>query len=398
MIVRPLLNAAQQPSEARMFHELVEKIYRPWPVYRPAFRQEIDALFSKNNPLFDGSNGMRWIVCDPSGQVVGRIAAFIHPYKARGFAQPTGSIGFFECVDKLEVAHSLFDTARDWLAERGMQAMDGPVNFGETDRFWGLQTGGFDHPPFYGMQWHPPYYQKLFRDYGFVPYYRQFSYTLKMHQPLAARINTIGKRSLGRPGVSLRFPSRADIHVFARDMQTIYNEAWVTHHNASPLTEAQVMQLANDLKHILLPGLMPFIYVNDEPAAFAVALPDLYQMLAPAHGNINRWEQLKLLLRSAGELAWYRRRGVLTRARVIAAGVRPRFQKMGLESAAILGAYDAVRALGIEEMEVGWVGDFNPPMLGLVSALCGEPTREHQTLRYLFDRSLPPQAPPVIGF
>ena len=32
----------------------------------------------------------------------------------------------------------LFDTAREWLKSKGMEAMDGPINFGETDKYWGL--------------------------------------------------------------------------------------------------------------------------------------------------------------------------------------------------------------------------------------------------------------------
>lgn len=396
MLIRPLPCGSAHASDVKIFHSLVQKIYADFIEFRPAFWQEVEAVFETANPAFTGDNAMRWVVVDADGEVLGRIAAFIHPHKATGFEQPTGGIGFFECVDNQDAANLLFDTARKWLIERGMHAMDGPITLGENDRFWGLQVQGFDSPPFYGMQWHPPYYQKLFRDYGFVPYYRQFSYTLDMQQPLAKRIDTIGRRALSRPSVALRFPTRSTIFQFARDVQTIYNDAWVTHHNVSPITEEQVKKMANDLKHILLPPLMPFVYVNGEPAAFAVALPDLYEMLFPGNGNITKWEQLKLLLRSGNNLAWYRKRGLLTRARVMVAGVRPKFQKTGLESAVIFGAFDAVRALGIKELEVGWVGDFNPLMLGLVTSLCGEPTREHQTLRYLFDRTAPAQYMPIV--
>ena len=36
----------------------------------------------------------------------------------------------FECIDDLKAAFLLFDTCRDWLTDRGMEAMDGP------DQFW----------------------------------------------------------------------------------------------------------------------------------------------------------------------------------------------------------------------------------------------------------------------
>ena len=42
-------------------------------------------------------------------------------------------MGFFECVNDQEAAFKLFDACKKWLIDRGMAAMDGPVNFGEKD-------------------------------------------------------------------------------------------------------------------------------------------------------------------------------------------------------------------------------------------------------------------------
>jgi hypothetical protein len=80
---------------------------------------------------------------DEKGQFAGRVAAFINRKKAFTFQQPTGGMGFFECVNDKEAAQILFDACRTWLEERGMQAMDGPINFGENDNFWGMLVEGF---------------------------------------------------------------------------------------------------------------------------------------------------------------------------------------------------------------------------------------------------------------
>ncbi|WP_449435012.1 hypothetical protein [Pedobacter steynii] len=58
-------------------------------------------------------------------------------------------MGFFECINDKEAAFKLFDTAKLWLAENGMEAMDGPINFGENDSFWGLLVEGFTPPSFW---------------------------------------------------------------------------------------------------------------------------------------------------------------------------------------------------------------------------------------------------------
>jgi hypothetical protein len=63
-------------------------------------------------------------------------------------------MGFFECIDKQEAAFLLFDTCKAWLEKAGMEAMDGPINFGENESYWGLLVEGFDNPS-YGMNYHP---------------------------------------------------------------------------------------------------------------------------------------------------------------------------------------------------------------------------------------------------
>ena len=57
---------------------------------------------------------------------MGRIAAFYNREKAALEEQPTGGCGFFESIEDQEVANLLFDTARMWLASRGMEAMGRP--------------------------------------------------------------------------------------------------------------------------------------------------------------------------------------------------------------------------------------------------------------------------------
>ena len=75
-----------------------------------------------------------------------------------------------------QAAFLLFDTAKEWLSSKGMQAMDGPINFGENDTNWGLLVEGFTQPGF-GMGYHKKYYEEHFlKKYGFKNYFEQYSY------------------------------------------------------------------------------------------------------------------------------------------------------------------------------------------------------------------------------
>jgi hypothetical protein len=116
-----------------------------------------------------------------------------------GFEQPTGGIGFFECIDNQNAANLLFDTAKEWLQTKGMEAMDGPINFGEKDNWWGLLISA-NTEVMYGMSYNPPYYIQLFENYGFKDYYKQFNYLYDIaNHPLPpkfeAKAKVVGGRS-----------------------------------------------------------------------------------------------------------------------------------------------------------------------------------------------------------
>jgi hypothetical protein len=87
--------------------------------------------------------------------LIGRIAAFVNKrYKNKGDDVPVGGMGFFDCINNQEAADMLLDVARHWLGQRGMEAMDGPINFGERDKWWGLLVEGF-HEPLWSMNFNP---------------------------------------------------------------------------------------------------------------------------------------------------------------------------------------------------------------------------------------------------
>ncbi len=112
---------------------------------------------------------------DDNNKTVGRIASFYNEALSRANDQPTGGIGFFDSINDVEASKILFDASREWLVGKGMEAMDGPINFGERDSFWGCLVDGF-YPPIFNMPYNFPYYKDLFESYGFQNYFDQYTY------------------------------------------------------------------------------------------------------------------------------------------------------------------------------------------------------------------------------
>jgi hypothetical protein len=373
------------PALENEFLDFAKRLYRDDPHWVCPLDFEINNIFNpKKNPFFAHGVAMRWIFIDEKGVTIGRVAAFINNKKATHFDVPTGGMGFFECIENEEAAKYIFNTCREWLMPRKMQAMDGPINFGENDRHWGLLVHGFTHPAF-GMPYNKPYYQNFFENFGFKMYYEQISNHLDISKPMPERFEKITQWILDKPGIHAELVTKENLLKYGMDFLNIYNDAWQFHENFTPMTEQQVVSLIDELKDIMIPELLCFVYVENDPAGFMICLPDLNQIIKPLKGKFGLIEKIQLWWRRRNNFEWYRNKGILNRGRVTIMGVKPKYQKYGLESALIMVPMPHARAMGFKEMELSWVGDFNPKMRKLHEATGSKHAKTHHTYRYYFD-------------
>lgn len=360
-----------------LFHDVMRMIYKNDKNFVCPPDDMIEGIFTPSkNIFFSHGEATRWILLDESGNIAGRVAAFINNKKAYTFQVPTGGMGFFECVNDYKAAEKLFEVCRSWLMERGMQAMDGPINFGENDNFWGLLVDGFI-PQSFGMNYNPPYYQDFFEKYGFTLYFEQVTNLLDLKKPFPERFWRIADWVRQKPEYSFRHFSYNDSEKFVSDFVEIYNDAWQFHENFTPSEPEAIRRVLADLKSFMIPEFIWFAYHEGEPIAFEVMLPDINQMLRYFNGKINIWGKLKV-----GILG---KKRIFTRARITIMGVKPHYQKSGIESA-LFWHMDSVMKKNPQytEVELSWVGDFNPKMRMLHEAVGGTFSKRHLTYRKYF--------------
>jgi GNAT superfamily N-acetyltransferase len=381
-----ILEVGNDPFRRNEFLKLPVRIYRNNPYWIRPLNEDIENVFDPDkNKLFKNGECSRWLVVDHSDQTVGRVAAFInHKTVHEGNDQPTGGMGFFECANDLKVARLLFDTCRDWLAARGMEAMDGPINFGERDSRWGLLVEGYDKEPTYGMDYHMPYYRTLFEEYGFRNYIEQYTYYLPMREEvvrplLHPAVFGRAEKIYATPGYDFRHVRKSELEKFAEDFREIYNKAWAKNLNTSDMTVEQSRALMQRMKPILEEELMWFGYYEEKPVAFFIMLPELNQIFKHVNGKLDWIGKLKFL--------YHKLRKTNHRAFGVIFGVIPEFQKKGIESA-IAMAYSKVAwrpGYQYTDLELNWIGDFNPKMMNFAKMLGGVIIKKHITYRYLFD-------------
>jgi hypothetical protein len=371
------------------FINFPKKLYKGDPCWICPLDNMIESVFDPGaNHAFEHGEAIRWILKDDSNITIGRVAAFIDNVRSAASRQPTGGMGFFEVTESRDAAFLLFDTARDWLKARGMEAMDGPVNFGENDNNWGLLADGFMQQGF-GMPYHKKYYRRYFEEYGFRKYFEQYSYHRAIRGDdneivqFPERIMKIASWLSRRPGYTFSHFEIRNKEKYIKDVVEIYNSTWsVFKEDFTPLDPKFLLESFNKARIIIDEELIWFAYFNDKPIAFFILYPDLNQILSHLNGRMNPVNMIRFL--------YYRMTHKMTRLRAIVGGVHPSYQNSGVESAIFLHLYNIFRKKPwLRELELSWVGDFNPRMIAIYEALGAKQAKMHITYRYLINDKIP---------
>ena len=151
--------------------------------------------------------------------------------------------------------------------------------------------------------------------------------------------------------------------------------------------------IVNQMKPVMDERLIWFGYYHDEPVAFFVMLPELNQIFKHLNGKLDLIGKLKFL--------WYKHKLKKVRENKntfgIIFGVVPEHQGKGVETGLIGSTQEMVTGLGYTDIEMNWIGDFNPKMLSVTKLLGSSICKTHITYRLLFDPNRPFERYPIIA-
>lgn len=365
-------------ADKRAFLEMPVDIYKEDPNWIRPLDKDVEEVFDpKKNKFFKQGECVRWLLKNNEGKIIGRIAAFTN--KKYKNDQPTGGIGFFECINDQQAANYMFDHCKKWLEAKGMEAMDGPINFGERDRWWGLQTKGFQEP-LYCMNYNLPYYQQLFENYGFKIYFNQFCFAMHVKDKLPDKFYTRHKEIAHDPNYKAMMIKKSELEKFAKDFTYVYNKAWAGHGGGKTLEERTVIKMFKTMKPVMDEHISWFVYYKDEPVAIWINLPDLNQYFKHMNGKFGLLQKLYFL--------WLQMFGKCSRFVGLVFGIIPEFQGKGVDAFLIIEAAKVIqKSPKYEDYEMMWIGDFNPKMVNIAENLGTYRSRELATYRFLFDRT-----------
>jgi len=371
-------------KDAKEFIKLSVVLYQNEKCWIRPLDKDIDAVFdTEKNKTFKYGECARWLLKD-NGKLIGRIAAFVNQKTVnKDNDQPTGGLGFFECIDDQEAANLLFGQAKTWLEGKNMEAMDGPINFGERDKWWGLLVDGFEIEPNYQCNYHFSYYQQLFENYGFQIYFKQFTFIRQTFDPFHPRIMAKSEILNQDPGYSFEHMQLKRLKKYTNDFRSVYNKAWANHEGVAEMSQEQADSIMKQMKPIIDEKIIWFAYYKGEPVAFYVNLPEVNQIFKYVNGKLDLIGKLKFV--------WHKWRKTNKKMLGLVFGVVPEHQGKGLDGALIMATAQMVQKdyRRYPILEMNWIGDFNRKMILVIKQIGGEIGKTHHTYRFLFDRKKP---------
>ena len=343
LTIRPVLSVRDKHRFIRFPREL----YSDDPNYRPKLDvMEWEELTPSRNAWFEHGEAQLFLA-ERGDEIVGRISAQVDQEHLRCHDDGAGFFGWFEVDDDPEAAAELLSVAEDWCRQRGMERLRGPFSFSINEEA-GLLVEGFDYPNYVMMPHGRPYYQDFVEENGYEGVQDLYAWRFE-REHLPERVRFIVDDLEEEPGLEIRNIDVDNIHRDVDIIMDVFNDAWSDNWGFVPLTEAEIEQVAEEFKLIVDEDLCMIAEYEGEPAAIALALPNINEAFRDLNGRLFPTGWAKLLYRL--------KINPVRSFRLILLGIKEEFRGTALGALSVQlyaeihdRAYDA----GYQEAEASW--------------------------------------------
>ncbi|MEM1225252.1 MAG: N-acetyltransferase [Planctomycetota bacterium] len=368
---RPVTNRRDQKA----FLDLEKRLYRDEPLWVPPIWMTRRQLVGfRPHPFYLDADGQTFLV-RRDDQVVGRVLAVVNHAHNRTHEETRGFFGFYECENDQEASNLLLQTACDWLKSKGMTDVRGPVH-PSLNYEVGLLVDGFDTMPTFLMPFNHAYYADLIEAFGFekVQDALTFEATIDLLDHLDPKLRFVIDESTKRFKAVTRPIRRNDFTNDVRRFLRIYNESLQQTWGYVPMSEAETIEQAKGLKHLLEVDMTSIAEIDGKPIGAAFGLLDYNGIIRQIGGHLFPFGFLRLM--------FGRKR--ITRLRMVSANVLPEYQKWGLGLVTLYRIVPKAIAFGITTAEFSWVLESNSLSRNTITRGGATQTKVHR----IYDRSL----------
>lgn len=344
-----VINEVLSKSDIKKFVKFPFKIYKGNKYWVPQIiSDEIKSLMPEHNPAFKHCKAKFWIALDDK-TVVGRIGAIINYDYNKKIGQNIGRFSRFECVNNIEVAALLFQTAEQWLKSENMDLVMGPLGFNNLDH-QGMMVEGFDHLPSVASEYHMPYYKDFCEQLGYIKEidWIEFRLTVKEIPEKALKMNELIKQRY-KLNV-LTFKKTKELLPFGFQIFKVLNAAFANLFSFVAFDDEMVTYFVNRYLKFLNPNFVKLIETeNKEIVAFIIGLPSLSEAFQKAKGKLFPFGFIHIL-------------NAIKHPKVvdlILTGIEPSYQNKGVSAILITELQKAMLEYGVKYSETTGIFETN---------------------------------------
>ncbi len=352
------------------FIDFPHDLYAQDPNYVPMIFMEQEALLNpKKSPFFKHSTA-EYFLAKKNGETVGRIAAIRNNNHIAFTGKNEGFFGFFDVINDFEAAKKLLDTTVEWLHTEGLTNVIGPTNF-STNETVGVLIENFNEPAFIMNTYNSPYYDKLLSEYGFKKYTDLLCYDLPtrdMPQDVVDFGEKLEKR-LNERGITIRKINMKKYKEELNNFLPIYNNSWAENTGFVPMTDAEIKQIASDLKPIIDPDFIYFAEKDGKPIGAAITIPNVNEIqINIKKGRLFPTGALKILFGLKK----------IKSVRIFALGTLKEYRRLGIDVCFYVKNIVTAREKGILRGEASWILENNVAMNKALEHINGKVYRKYR--------------------
>ncbi len=364
-----IVEVESKTQEEKDFISLPFTIYRNNPNYVPWFNRQMKKIISRRHPYFSHSDG-EFFLALRENEPVGRIA-LLEPRRYNEYQNARDArFYFFEAKDDLDAVQAIFDHAEEWAKARNLQRLVGPQGFSSFAGS-GILVEGFEHTASMTMMpYHLPYYQELIEAAGFEKFRDFHSAVLDARtQGLPAKYQRVAEITMDRGRFTVpEIRSKRELKKMADEIGKIFNRSWDEHDDFTPLTEAELDQLKEDLLGVSDPSLVKVLKNEHEIAGFILAFPDLSRAMIRSAGRMNLLTLFSL----------HREKKRTDNFLINGLGILPQYRKTGGIAVLFSEITKALRAHGVKSAELTQVAETTDLMMSSIEKLEAEIYKTHR--------------------
>ena len=349
------IKEAKTRKELKAFAKFPIELYKDNPYYVPSFLDDDINILNPKKNLSMGDSDVKAFLAYKDDKLVGRVAAIIVNESNRKFGTKRIRFSRFDFIDDKEVSKALLDAVIAYGKEKGMDTIEGPWGFNDTDRE-GMLTSGFDEYSTYATAYCYPYYHEHMEAFGYDKQseWLEHRFFLKEVDERFIRIGEMIQKKNRYFNVLEEMPIKKVIKKYGDSFFECYNAAYSHLDNYIPLTGKLKQATLNQFAVIINPKFAEIIVdkKTDQVVAFQITMPYIGDVLRKAKGSA---------LKAAIPLLHTIKHPKKLELTLFA--VHPKYQNSGVHALVFLDFYKHYLSENIEDTVVDPILTTNLPML-----------------------------------